>query len=306
MNSFLNRVLAPGLRRVGAGFGSSRKAEPAVVAPMITEPAVEEIADEQPAGSMTSRLVQEDTGGREEFEAASIEERPSGLSDEIHMDQRADAPERLSQRRSPEEESFFEEKVSSHPIVERPRPGAEIFSFEAVEFNPSTHPSLRRFRPSGEKLKTEEASARSKSDAGPDQTALREIVWEVVPMDRKTSSPKQKVYQAPPSEVEPSQVRSSDPMQPPPSVDPSPQRAAKNERALDLSPRIPPVSPRGATLPRPSVRPPEEKGDLIIEQLEVRVVAEPERKPEPPKVQRATPKRSGAWETAARYYLGKV
>jgi hypothetical protein len=97
-------------------------------------------------------------------------------------------------------------------------------------------------------------------------------------------------------------------MQPSSSSDRPPQTAKKEEQRPGPSTQsqAAPIRPREATLPRLGVQPKEEKGDLIIEQLDVRVVAEPERRPEPSKARPAAPKRSGAWETAARYYLGKV
>ncbi|MDC4224030.1 MAG: hypothetical protein MPW15_07315 [Candidatus Manganitrophus sp.] len=46
MNSFLNRVLAPGLRRVGSGVAYPQKAEPGIAAPLKAEPTIEEIVEE--------------------------------------------------------------------------------------------------------------------------------------------------------------------------------------------------------------------------------------------------------------------
>lgn len=297
MNPFLNRVLAPGLRRVGSGLAYPRKAAPPIVAPANMESTVEESVE------------------GERFEVASIEERaslpPSPLfdkPDETHAGERAAAPEPLSPPRDLEKGPFLEETAPIRPAPfalppiteERPKPIMESLSFESVEFNRAVHPSQRRFQPTGEKRSPGEGSAQPEQGRGLDRPA-REIVWEVVPADRKRSAPKEKVQQAFPSGNQPSKARPSDPVHPSPA-----ERAEKDERTVDLSPKAPFTPPRGATLPRPTARAKEEKGDLIIEQLEVRVVAEPERKPEPPRARPEAPKRSGAWETAARYYLGKV
>lgn len=323
MNPFLNRVLAPGLRRVGSGLSYPRKAAPPIVAPANMESTVEESVEGEPAAPGASPPSWEDAEGGERFEVASIEERaslpPSPSSplsdkpDETHAGERAAAPEPLSPQRDLEKGPFLEETAPIRPAPfalppiteERPEPIMESLSFEPVEFNRAVHPSQRRFQPTGEKWSAGEGSAqpeqgRAEQGRGLDRPA-REIVWEVVPADRKRSAPKEKVHQAFLSGNQPSKARPSDPVHPSPA-----ERTEKDERAADLSQKAPFIPPRGATLPRPAARAKEEKGDLIIEQLEVRVVAEPERKPEPPRARPEAPKRSGAWETAARYYLGKV
>ncbi|MCG3111978.1 MAG: hypothetical protein MCM46_09185 [Candidatus Manganitrophus sp. SB1] len=300
MNPFLNRVLAPGLRRVGSGLAYPRKGAPPIVAPENMESTIEESVE------------------GERFEVAAIEERaflpPSPSSplfdnpDEMHAGERAAAPEPLSPPRDLEKGPFLEEMAPIRPASfalppiteERPKPIMESLSFEPVEFNRAVHPSQRRFQPTGEKRSAGEGSAQPEQGRGLDRPT-REIVWEVVPADRKRSAPKEKVQQAFPSGNQPSKARPSDPVHPSPA-----ERTEKDERTVDLSPKAPFIPPREAILPRPAARAKEEKGDLIIEQLEVRVVAEPERKPEPPRARPEAPKRSGAWETAARYYLGKV
>ncbi|MCG3114287.1 MAG: hypothetical protein LLH30_01265 [Candidatus Manganitrophus sp. SA1] len=297
MNPFLNRVLAPGLRRVGSGLAYPRKAAPPIVAPANMESTVEESVE------------------GERFEVASIEERgslpPSPSSplfdqpDEMHAGERAAAPEPLSPPRDLEKGPFLEETAPIRPALSALSPIMESLFFEPVELNRAVHPSQRRFQPTGEKRSAGEGSAqpeqgRAEQGRGLDRPT-REIVWEVVPADRKRSAPKEKVHPAFMSRNQPSKARPADPAHPSPA-----ERAEKDERTADLSSKAPFIPPRGATLPRPAARAKEEKGDLIIEQLEVRVVAEPERKPEPPRARPQAPKRSGAWETAARYYLGKV
>ncbi len=297
MNPFLNRVLAPGLRRVGSGLAYPRKAAPPIVAPANMESTVEESVE------------------GERFEVASIEERaslpPSPSSplfdkpDETHAGERAAAPEPLSPPRDLEKGPFLEEMAPIRPAPFALPPIPESLSFEPVEFNRAVHPSQRRFQPTGEKRSAGEGlvqpeQGRAEQSRGLDRPA-REIVWEVVPADRKRSAPKEKVHQAFLSRYQPSKARPADPVHPSPA-----ERTEKDERTVDLSPKAPFIPPREAVLPRPAARAKEEKGDLIIEQLEVRVVAEPERKPEPPRARPEAPKRSGAWETAARYYLGKV
>ncbi|WDT77627.1 MAG: hypothetical protein MPW16_10500 [Candidatus Manganitrophus sp.] len=323
MNPFLNRVLAPGLRRVGSGLAYPRKAAPPIVAPSNMESTLEESVEGEPAGPGASPPFWEDAEGRERFEVGSIEERaslpPSPSSplsdkpDETHAGERAAAPEPLPPPRDMEKGPFLEEMAPIRPAPfalppiteERPKPIMESLSFEPVEFNRAVHPSQRRFQPTGEKRSAGEGSVqpeqgRAEQGRGLDRPA-REIVWEVVPADRKRSAPKEKVHQAFLSGNQPSKARPSDPVHPSPA-----ERTEKDERTVELSPKAPSIPPRGATLPRLAARAKEEKGDLIIEQLEVRVVAEPERKPEPPRARPEAPKRSGAWETAARYYLGKV
>lgn len=318
MNSFLNRVLAPGLRRVGSGVAYPQKTEPGIAAPLKTEPTIEEIVEEPLIAPSSPPSSSDDLGGRERFEVESIEERasrtPSNAADETRAGKRDTSAEEVSQPWSPESAVFLEEKIPSRPAPsgvppireERSKPAAETLSFEAIEFDVTVHPSMRRFQPPLEKRKADEALGPSKSDARPHQTASREIVWEVLPADRKPSPPKERVHQELRSEAQQYKARSSDPMQPTPSDDHSTQRPETDESAFDFSANAPLLPPRGGPLPRPIAKAKEEKGDLIIEQLEVRVVAEPERKPEAPKARRNTPKRSGAWETAARYYLGKV
>lgn len=324
MNPFLNRVLAPGLRRVGSGLAYPRKGAPPIVAPANMESTVEEGVEGEPAAPGASPPSWEDAEEGARFEVASIEERASlppspssplsDQSDETHAGERAAAPEPLSPQRELEKGPFLEETAPIRPAPfalppitteERPKPIMESLSFEPVEFNRAVHPSQRRFQPTGEKRSAGEGSVqpeqgRAEQGRGPDRPA-REIVWEVVPADRKRSAPKEKDHQAFLSENQPSKARPADPAHPSPA-----ERTQKDERTADLSPKAPFIPLRGATLPRPAARTKEEKGDLIIEQLEVRVVAEPERKPEPPRARPEAPKRSGAWETAARYYLGKV
>lgn len=320
MNPFLNRVLAPGLRRVGSGLAYPRKAAPPIVAPANMESTLEESVEGEPAAPGASPSFSEDAEGGERFEVASIEERaslpPSPSSplsdqpDETRAGERAAAPEPLSPQRELEKGPFLEETAPIRPAPfalppiteERPKPIMESLSFDPVEFNRAVHPSQRRFQPTGEKRRAGEGSAQPEQGRAEQARVLdrpaREIIWEVVPADRKGSAPKEKVHL---SENQPSRARPADPAHPSPA-----ERTQKDERTADLSPKAPFIPPRGATLPRPAARMKEEKGDLIIEQLEVRVVAEPERKPEPPRARPEAPKRSGAWETAARYYLGKV
>lgn len=323
MNPFLNRVLAPGLRRVGSGLAYPRKEAPPIVAPANMESTLEEIVEGEPAAPGASPPFWEDAEGGARFEAASIEERaslpPSPSSplsdqpDETHAGERAAAPEPLSPQREMEKGPFLEETAPIRrapfalpPITEeRPKPIMESLSFDPVEFNRAVHPSQRRFQPTGEKRSAGEGSAppeqgRAEQARGLDRPA-REIVWQVVPADRKRSAPKEKLHQAFLSGNQPSKARPADPAHPSPA-----ERTQEDERTADPSPKAPFIPSRGSTLPRSAARAKEEKGDLIIEQLEVRVVAEPERKPEPPRTRPEAPKRSGAWETAARYYLGKV
>ncbi len=252
MNSFLNRVLAPGLRRVGSGLAYPRKAEPASGVPSKGEPVIEEIVEEQPVEPSRLRSG-DDAAERDSPEVGLSHEGPSLTQlGELARTARSERPS------VPETRSFLKEKFSFRPAAsdvppiagERSKTGAESFSFEAVELNPSVHPSMRRFQSSGEKLTADEASARSKSETAPDQPSRREIVWEVIPTDRRTSSPKERVPQELPSETQQSQTRSSDPVQPAPSADRSPQRTEKGERAFDLSPKAP-IPTRGAPFPDP-------------------------------------------------------
>jgi len=316
MNSFLNRVLAPGLRRAGSGVASPQKVEPGVAAPLEAEPTIE-IVEEPLIAPSSPPSSSDDPGGRGRLEIESIEERasltPSDGADETRAGKRETSAEEVSQPRAPESAVFLEEKIPSRPAPsgappiteERSKPVAETLSFEAIEFDVTVHPSMRRFQPPIEKRRADEALGPSKSDARPNP-ASREIVWEVLPANRKLSPPKERVHQELRSEAQQYKARPSDPMQPTPSDDHPTRRAETDESAFDFSANAPLLPPRGAPLPRPIAKAKEEKGDLVIEQLEVRVVAEPERKPEAPKVRRTAPKRSGAWETAARYYLGKV
>lgn len=320
MNSFLNRVLAPGLRRVGPRF------EPAAVAPVEAEPLLEEIAEERVVAPTDSRSSQEEVV-RSPKEDRSL---PHPDAPEAHP---SIAPIDEPERPSRQVDSFFEKKLSSvsapptippsdrphpgetSPAGEKPKASAEILSFEAVAFDPTVPPALRRFQPPGEERRESAASVLPKSDR-PDRSA-REIVWEVVsaepsPQGARPLSPRsgETLAQTPrkrPAEGRPAGPPPSGPTAPPSSNDlPSRPAAREEDRRSALPKFAAPVPPPGVRIPPPRVERKEEKGDLIIEQMEVRVVAEPERRPAPPKARPAAPKRGGAWETAARYYLGKV
>lgn len=332
MSRFLNRIIAPGLRRVGpAGrFDSPRKGEPVleeIAAQIIERPPVEE-SPVSPAASPS--FPDQERREAPPREARSREEVPTRSSfsgpEEAPLNGPTAEPEAASLLPfAGEAAPLFEERSLSAsdspaaprsdrsgapPIAEeRTKGDGEMISFEEMAFDPAVHLSIRRFQPSGEKPRADKLSDRAKSEAGPDRSSAREIVWEVVPTDRTIPHRKESVRQeAPRPQGERSGPPISDRMQPSSPSDRPSQTAKKEEQRLGplTQSQSAPIRPREAALPRPAARPIEEKGDLIIEQLEVRVVAEPERRPEPPKERPAAPKRSGAWETAARYYLGKV
>lgn len=318
MNSFFHRVLAPGLRTVGR-FEPRRKGEAVKVEPLLEE-IVEERSD-SPALHLPSDPARGEAPLRE---GRSDEARPA-----ISSADRAEGPsfnepslEPAPRRPVEREAGPLFEAAPAVPRSDRPRPSeaeaafiaaerskqtAEIRSFETITFDPAAPGSLMRpFQRAGQ-------VAGENPAISPAGKSAREIVWEVVSAGppsqgdfpfshqrearQEESSPSEA-----PSQKEPVNPGVSDPMQHFLSGNLLPQR----ERKEEVRPGPIPKRPAGSIPPRPDAEPKEEKGDLIIEQLEVRVVAEPARKPEPPKGRRTAPKRSGAWETAARYYLGKV
>ncbi len=198
-----------------------------------------------------------------------------------------------------------------------PKVDAEIISADAVEFDPA-----RPGPPIGRRPKGFGAMKRSEPPLHPDRRALPsagEIVWEVVPTEspsragrpifpqrgpvHQAESPSQKQ----PLEGERSGPHSPDPLQSFLSMNRPPQGATKEGADRGPFPKWPaaPILPGSRVLPS-EPRSEEEKGDLIIEQLDVRIVAEPARAPQAPRPRTAAPKPSGAWETATRYYLGKL
>lgn len=315
--NFLNRVLAPGLRRVGPPSGPA--------APMKAEPLLEEIVEEG-EGAPTEALSVQPEAVRSPKEDRLLPH--SGAAEKRPSIEPFDRPERPVPRPFQKTESFFErEEASTSQVVppfdrpsrpeassaagERPTPGAEILSFESIAFDPAVPPAMRRFQPPGAQRRENATAASSESDR-PDRSA-REIVWEVVstgppsqgdspfPHKREARREESSPSEAP-SRKEPVNPGVSDPMRYFLLGNLSPQR----ERKEEARPGPIPKRPAGSIPPRPDSAPKEEKGDLIIEQMEVRVVAEPDRRPEPAKPRPQAPKRSGAWETATRYYLGKV
>lgn len=323
MNSFLSRVLAPGLRRAGTGFASPRKAAPPIMPPTDVKPLFEEVVEE-PSALFSSPEETEAPEhprigpGREIAPLFRSEEPQAAAGGTIRPPEIPSQPASARPDQPPPAVApFLEEKAASPllpsegaPIAEEKRkPTAEILSFEPVEFNPAIHPTLRRFQPTGPAAGNKEASVRLKPEGEADPPPAREIVWEVVPADPPRQVQREPIHQKDSrTPLKQTETGPSIPMQAAlPGNRPS-QTAKEEERPGDLFTKLQaaPMPPRGATLPRPGVKPQEEKGDLIIEQMEVRVVAEPERRPEPPKGRPRGPKGSGAWETAARYYLGKV
>lgn len=317
MNSFLNRVLAPGLRRAGSGFASPRKAAPPIMPPTDAKPLFEEVVEEPSAlfSSPEETDAPEHPGigpGRETAPLFRSEEPQTAAGRPLRPPEIPSQPASARPDQPPPAvDPFLEEKAASPllpsevaPIAEEKRkPTAEILSFEPVEFNLAIHPTLRRFQPAGPAAGNKEPSVRS------NPPPAREIVWEAAPADPRIRSERATVRPEDPRiPLKQIETPSSAPAQPALPGDRSSQRAKKEEGPLGLftKPQAAPIPPRGAILPRPGAKPQEEKGDLIIEQLEVRVVAEPERRPELPKGRPRGPKGSGAWETAARYYLGKV
>ncbi|TAK09732.1 MAG: hypothetical protein EPO39_01800 [Candidatus Manganitrophaceae bacterium] len=318
MNSFLHRVLAPGLRTVGR-FEPPRKGEAVKMEPLLEE-IVEERSDapalHPPSDPARGEAPLREGRSDEARPAISSADRAEGPSFNEPSLEPAPAPRRPVER---EDDPLFE-AASAVPRSDRPRPpeaafiaaerskpAAEIRSFETITFDPAAPGSLMRpFQRAGQ-------AAGENPPISPAGKSAREIVWEVVsagppsqgdspfPHQREARLEESSPSEAP-SQKEPVNPGVSDPMQPFLSGNLSPQR----ERKEEARPGPIPKRPAGSIPPRPDAAPKEEKGDLIIEQLEVRVVAEPARKPEPPKGRRTAPKRSGAWETAARYYLGKV
>ena len=178
---------------------------------------------------------------------------------------------------------------------------AEILSAEAMWFNPARlglPPKLGTVKPSA-------------GDADPEPPrplpSAGEIVWEVVSteslsrMGRPVLAEKGRVLQGKPAGPD-----SSDPLQAAMSKDRPAERGKEGESSPGPFPKSAGPIPRREALPLFGAGPKEEKGDLIIEQLEVRVVAESAAAPQTPKPRAAAPKPSGAWETANRYYLRKV
>ncbi|MBI3803971.1 MAG: hypothetical protein HY282_09455 [Nitrospirae bacterium] len=276
MSGFLNRVLTAGLRRVGP---TGR----------VASPAVQETLEKKPAPT----------------EAAA---RPEGRDE--------DPPRRVeTEREAPAGMNWLEEAVAPEPSGRSMPPagpialdplaagreksmGAERVSFERVEFDPAVpYRALRRFQPS---QRGEDGAASPKSNR-----SAQEVVWKVLPIE-----PLRSRSRIPPGEsVDPPAALSQ--AQTPSFTDPPQPHAAQIKK--DTGPAtLFPKSPAESSSPSERKRPPSgieaksETGDLVIEQLDVRVIAEPERRPQVPRMRPATPKRAGAWETAARYYLKKV